>query len=158
MIVVVGSINMDLVVRAERHPAPGETVLGTEYTVHPGGKGANQAVAAARAGSPVRMVGCLGNDAFGETLHQCLRAEGIDTRFVRRSSVPSGVALVTLSGDGQNSIVVAPGSNALLSPNDLRPEIFDGSSVAFCSFAIFIETGGISRRNVLQQTGWPQSP
>ncbi len=114
-VVVVGSINMDLVVKAHHVPAPGETVLGESLSMLPGGKGANQAVAASRVGATVAMVGRIGNDAFGQTLRDGLRAEGINTEHIGICKHdPSGVALITLADGGENSIVVAPGANALL--------------------------------------------
>jgi ribokinase len=121
VIVVVGSINMDLVVRAPRHPQPGETILGSDFQTFPGGKGANQAVAAARLGGQVRMVGRVGTDAFGDVLLANLYKDGVDTRYVQRSQgTASGVALITVNEMGQNNIVVIPGSNWMLSATDIR--------------------------------------
>src|SRR5271170_5540937 len=96
-IVVVGSINMDLVARAERIPITGETVPGAEFQTHPGGKGANQAVAVARLGYPVSMIGRLGNDAFGSELREYLQKTGIDVSAVRTSKCTSGVAVIIVS-------------------------------------------------------------
>lgn len=119
-IVVVGSLNMDLVVRAPRHPRPGETLLGSDFRTFPGGKGANQAVAAARAGGIVSMVGRVGSDDFGTALLSNLSANGVDTTHVRRDSEgATGVALITVSDDGQNTIVVASGANWRVSPGDV---------------------------------------
>ncbi len=119
-IVVVGSANMDLVVRTERPPRPGETVQGSEFHVIPGGKGANQAVAAARQGARTAFVGRVGDDAFGARLREGLAAEGVDTSFLKTTpDVPSGVAVITLDGAGQNSIVIAPGANGRLSMADI---------------------------------------
>jgi len=120
-IVVVGSINLDLVARSPRFPAPGETVMGGPFEQHPGGKGANQAVAAARLGAAVSMVGCVGDDDTGRMLLAGLRAEGIDTTHVRITpNVATGVALITVNDrTGENTIVVAPGANARLSPGDV---------------------------------------
>ena len=118
-IVVVGSINIDLVARAERIPLPGETVHGSDFQMHPGGKGANQAVAAARLGYPVRMIGCVGSDTFGEKLRAQLAEDGVDTARVRKCEGPSGVALIAVSAPGENAIVVTPGANALVSPSDV---------------------------------------
>lgn len=136
MIVVVGSINMDLVVWTPRHPTPGETVLGSNYAAFPGGKGANQAIATVRSGSAVRMVGCLGEDAFGQTLLQGLQHDGIDTGWIKRVSGPSGVAFITINQAGQNAIVVAPGSNAALQPEDLYPTAFMGAKAALLQLEI----------------------
>jgi ribokinase len=140
MIVVVGSLNMDLVVRLKRHVRPGETLLGSDYEAHPGGKGANQAVAAARAGGQVRMIGRVGNDVFGDTLLDGLAAAGIDARAVQRSERPSGVAFITIDSQGQNSIIVAPGANAALSPADLTARLFSRTSVVLLQLEIPLPT------------------
>jgi len=120
-IVVVGSSNTDLVVRAPRIPSPGETILGGNLEVVPGGKGANQAVAAARLGAAVTFVARIGTDAFGDRSIEGFRREGIDVRAIRRDPTrPSGAALIVVAEDGRNAIVVAPGSNAALSPEDVE--------------------------------------
>lgn len=120
-VVVVGSINMDMVVRAPRHPSPGETILGSYFRTFPGGKGANQAVAAARLGGHVKMVGRVGDDSFGNALLNALQSDGVDTSYVKQSEGTStGVALITVSDEGQNNIVVVPGANSLLTPEDIR--------------------------------------
>ena len=118
-IVVVGSINMDLVARAERIPLPGETVHGSTLQMHPGGKGANQAVAAARLEYPVRMIGSVGSDAFGEKLRAQLLQSGVDTSRVSTREGPSGVAVIAVAPNGENAIVVTPGANARVSPSDI---------------------------------------
>ncbi len=119
-IVVVGSLNMDLVVRSPRHPSPGETLLGSDFRTFPGGKGANQAVAAARVGGIVSMVGRVGQDDFGTALLQNLAANGVDAVQVKRDAeAATGVALITVAANGQNTIVVAPGANGLLAPSDV---------------------------------------
>ena len=119
-IVVVGSLNMDLVVRALRHPAPGETILGSDFRTFPGGKGANQAVAAARLGGFVQMIGRVGADDFGAALLGNLAANGVDSQYVLADEeVATGVALITVSDVGQNTIVVASGANWRLSPADI---------------------------------------
>jgi ribokinase len=111
-VVVIGSSNTDLVVRTARLPVPGETVAGREFTVHAGGKGANQAVAAARAGAKVTFVASIGRDAFGDAAVSRFEREGIDTRWiVRNSALPSGVALILKDPRGENMIGVALGSN-----------------------------------------------
>ncbi len=111
-ITVVGSLNMDLVIRTPHLPAPGETVIGRDFTTAPGGKGANQAVAAARLGGDVVMVGRLGADDFGRALRANLNAGGVDTSYVLADhQAPTGVALITIESGGQNTIVVAPGAN-----------------------------------------------
>jgi ribokinase len=116
-IVVVGSLNADLVTRLERFPAPGETVTALDFAVHPGGKGANQAYAAARLGGRVAMLGCIGPDAYGERLTQSLQSAGVDVGPVNRDAeAPTGLALITLDPSGENQIVVVPGANARLTP------------------------------------------
>jgi ribokinase len=115
LVVVVGSVNTDLVVTVERLPAPGETVTGGTFTRHGGGKGANQAVAAARAGAEVRFVGAVGNDDLGAEAIALLDREGIDTSGIeRRSDAPTGVALIVVDARGENQIAVASGANACL--------------------------------------------
>ncbi|HEY1462213.1 MAG TPA: ribokinase [Terriglobales bacterium] len=118
-IVVVGSINLDLVANSERIPSPGETVSGKIFNTYFGGKGANQAVAVARLGHPVIMIGKVGEDVFGSELEQGLKAAGVDTRCIQRVRRASGVALIVTDKNGENSIVVVPGANGELAPNDL---------------------------------------
>jgi len=110
---VLGSINMDVVLRVSRFPQPGETVLAAAVTKHPGGKGANQAIAAARAGAAVRMIGRVGDDHDGSTMLSLLKAEGIDTDTIGiDSDHPTGTAYVTVDQNGENQIIVAAGANA----------------------------------------------
>ena len=118
MIVVIGSINMDLVLRVPRMPLPGETLTGGAFQTIPGGKGANQAVACARLGTgAVAMVGCLGDDAFGQTLRAALVADGVDVSHVTSlAGVASGIASILVDANGQNSIVIAGGANDGLTP------------------------------------------
>lgn len=118
-IVVVGSINMDLVATAPHIPAAGETLLGTGFETHPGGKGANQAVAAARLGVPVQMIGLLGSDDIGKQLREGLNQAGVDTTAVGTVPGPSGVALITVADSGENTIVVASGANFQVTPDYL---------------------------------------
>jgi ribokinase len=117
---VVGSINLDLVARAERLPRPGETVTGGKFSRVPGGKGANQAVAAARLGADVTMIGCVGDDDFGRAALVDLEGAGVDLSHVRRVDGESGVALITVDAAGENEIVVAPGANLELRPDDVE--------------------------------------
>ena len=125
-ILVVGSINMDLVVRADRLPKPGETIIGDQFETIPGGKGANQAIAASRMGASVRMVGSVGNDPFGSTLSIGLANDGIDVTYLRHSTrMPNGVALIQVDKHGQNTIIVVPGANGELAETDLATA-FDG--------------------------------
>lgn len=121
-VVVVGSLNLDLVARAPRIPGPGETVQGTHYSELPGGKGLNQAVAAARAGARVAMVGAVGDDAAGSTLREVACADGVDdTWIVTAAAVPTGRALIAVDDAAENSIVVVPGANAHVELADLPP-------------------------------------
>lgn len=116
---IIGSINVDLVVAADRLPAPGETVLGGRFATHDGGKGANQAVAAARAGASVVMIGAVGTDAHGARALAALEAEGIDLSRIRRlPDEATGVALIAVGPRGENQIVVAPGANAAFALDD----------------------------------------
>ena len=120
-ICVAGSLNMDLVVQTPSLPLPGQTLLGGPFSTFPGGKGANQAVAAARAGGQVSMVGCVGDDAYGAALQNGLDAEGVGSTYIlRRTGVSSGVALIAVAPDGQNTIIVAPGANATLTAEDIE--------------------------------------
>ena len=120
-IVVVGSLNMDLIVRSPHIPIPGETVLGNAFGTAAGGKGANQAVAASRLGAQVTMVGCVGTDNYGQVLVDGLQADRVDTRFIRRDPINStGVALITVDDEGENSIVVVSGANWYLTPVDVE--------------------------------------
>lgn len=120
-IAVVGSSNTDMIVKVDRIPRPGETVLGGEFCTAPGGKGANQAVAAARAGGAVCFISKVGNDALGAAAVRGFEKDGISTKHVSRDAkAPSGVALIFVGRDGENSIAVAGGANSLLSPRDVR--------------------------------------
>jgi ribokinase len=119
-IVVVGSINLDLVASTDRIPQVGETVIGRTFTTFFGGKGANQAVAVARLGYPVSMIGSVGNDAFGTQLRSGLAEAGVNTDHVETVEDSSGTALIITGSNGDNSIVVVPGANAHLSPKSLE--------------------------------------
>ncbi len=120
-VVVIGSVNMDLIVRTNNLPEAGETVIGTDLITVPGGKGANQAVAAARLGARVDMVGRVGNDVFGRTLLDQLRDAGVHTEHVARTAdCPSGLAVISVDAQGENAITVVSGANARLSPDDVE--------------------------------------
>lgn len=120
MILVAGSANLDFVVRADHIPAPGETVLGRDFKTFPGGKGANQAVACARAGDvATHMLLALGQDAFAQPLEDSLHGAGVQLHIIRESQQPTGTAFICLSEAGENAITVAPGANALLRPEHL---------------------------------------
>jgi len=118
-ILVVGSLNMDLVVRAPRFPAPGETISGEDLAIIPGGKGANQAVAAARLGAAVSMLGRVGSDVFGQSLLDNLTKNKVNTSRVRRDTAATGTATIIVDAHGQNSIVLSPGANGKVSPDDV---------------------------------------
>jgi ribokinase len=122
-IVIVGSINTDLVAVTKRIPVVGETVIASDFQIHPGGKGANQAVAVARLGYPVRLIGRLGNDAFGADLRTHLEKAGVEISGVSTSDGASGVAVIVVSGKGDNSIVLAPGANSKVTPEDIDANI-----------------------------------
>lgn len=119
-ILVVGSLNADLVVRAPHFPGPGETIRGEDLQVIAGGKGANQAVAAARLGAQVAMLGRVGRDKFGEFLLDNLDANNVDARFVQRDDSATGTAIIVVDSSGQNSIVLSAGSNGHVSPADVN--------------------------------------
>ena len=120
-VVVIGAINVDLVVSGAPLPAPGQTVTGGVFAQHHGGKGGNQAVAAARArgGQGVVIVGSVGNDVLGHDALEALRTEGVATSVAMRPGVPTGVALICVGPDGENQISVAPGANAELTAGDI---------------------------------------
>ena len=145
-IVVVGSINMDLVASAPHIPAAGETILGTDFQTHPGGKGANQAVAAARVGGPsglqVQMIGQLGSDDIGKQLREGLNKAGVDTTSVGTVPGTSGVALITVAANGDNSIVVTPGANTQVTPEflDQHAEKIRKAGIVLAQLEIPLET------------------
>jgi len=117
-IVVLGSANMDLVVRQPRLPHPGETMFGSSFDTVPGGKGLNQAVAAARAGGDVGFLGAVGRDAFGDALRRCLQDDGVDTHGLANVDAPTGTAHISVLDGGENAIVVVSGANAAISSLD----------------------------------------
>ena len=122
-IVVVGSSNTDMVVKTQHFPEPGETVMGGNFFMFPGGKGANQAVAAARMGGDVSFICCTGDDQFGQNALEAYKKEGIDVSgSVVAPGMASGVALITVNRDGENEIVVASGANNLLSPSHIKDQ------------------------------------
>jgi ribokinase len=142
-ILVVGSLNMDLVVRMPQIPRPGETLLGGVFKTFPGGKGSNQAVAAARLGANVTMIGCVGSDAFGREMLEMLTAEGIDNTYIRvHPDFATGVALIQVDDQGQNSIAVASGANFQLTREDVENAIrsMDDFEVLVMPLEIPLET------------------
>lgn len=141
-IAVIGSANADLVVHVDRRPIGGETVLGSDLETNPGGKGANQAAAAARMGGSVRFVGCVGDDGHGELLQRSLTAAGADLTGLTRVAAATGVALITVTPDGENSIIVAPGANAHVTPAllDTVPDAWSGAEVVVMQLEVPMPT------------------
>ncbi|NDJ86613.1 MAG: ribokinase [Chloroflexi bacterium] len=140
-IVVVGSINMDVVARTQNHPRPGETVFGEDLQFIPGGKGSNQAVAASRLGGNVTLIGKLGSDAFGDTMAAFLKEENLDLAYVRRAEMlPTGTALIVVNAASENTIVVVPGSNSALLPTDTDLLPIHRQMVALAQFEVPQET------------------
>ena len=135
-IAVVGSINLDLVARCERLPRPGETLTGATFERVPGGKGANQALAAAYLGASVSMVGAVGDDPFADEALALLEEGGIDLDGVRRVDEPTGVALIVVGEDGENQIVVAPGANAAAEAT----EGLEAAEAVLCQLEIPVRT------------------
>jgi ribokinase len=137
---IAGSVNMDIVATAVRHPKIGETVVGREVFFFPGGKGANQAVAAAKLGAPTALIGKVGDDAFGRELRQFLAAQNVDLKFLRDTAdARTGTAVITVA-DADKSIVVVPGANALLSERDVAGPVLDRGDVAVSQFEIPLPT------------------
>jgi ribokinase len=127
-IIVIGSSNTDMVIKSKKLPTPGETILGGTFLMNPGGKGANQAIAASRLGGIVTFVTKTGNDIFGSEAKNLFDKENIETRYIINDEKnPSGVALITVDENGENSIVVASGSNGTLSAHDISDEVFDSN-------------------------------
>jgi ribokinase len=141
-IVVVGSINTDLVAGAARLPVAGETVLGSSFQIHPGGKGANQAVAVSRLDYPVQLIGKVGADQFGEQARSYLQSAGVDISGVEVDTGTSGVAMIAVSPHGDNSIIVIPGANARVSPGfiDAHLEMIRGAGIVLTQLEIPIDT------------------
>jgi ribokinase len=141
-IVVVGSINLDLVATAAHLPAPGETVIGNVFNTFFGGKGANQAVAVSKLGYPVTMIGKVGEDAFGLQLLQSLKSDGVETSFIDRVPGASGVALIITDGKGENNIVVVPGANSQLRPSDIEQhqDVLSNAGIILTQLEIPLET------------------
>jgi ribokinase len=138
-IVVLGSLNMDLIVRTAHIPRPGETVHGHGFSTVPGGKGANQAAAAARLGAHVTMLGRVGQDAFGDAMLDNMLTQGVETDHISRDSrEPSGIALIQIQEDGNNSIVVAPGANGRVSVDDVdrATTLIWGATFLVCQFEV----------------------
>ena len=140
-IVVIGSINHDLTVVTPRHPAAGETVLGTAHYTGGGGKGANQAVAAARLGAGVAMVGRVGADDHGRALTASLAAEGVDVSTIGvDEEAPTGIAVITIDASAENTIVVSPGANSRLQPGHLDHDLIGAATVVLAQLEVPLET------------------
>lgn len=141
IVCVVGSLNADLVVRTQRHPLPGETLTGGPLAIAPGGKSANQAVAAARLGADVRLVGAVGDDAHGHLLLEALTQDGVATDHVRRlTETPTGTAVITVSEDGENTIVISPGANGELHPEDIPASALTEAGALGLTFEVPADT------------------
>lgn len=156
-IAVIGSSNTDMVARTPRLPRPGETVMGGTFAMLPGGKGANQAVAAARLGGEVTFIARVGTDVFGDDAVRGFEAEGIDTRYiVRDPDAPSGVALIGVDeAMGENSIIVAPGANARLSVADVEAAraVIESADVVVCQLETPLETVAAALRIAWEEHG-----
>jgi len=141
-IVVVGSINMDLVTRTPRIPLAGQTLIGSAFTTTPGGKGANQAVAIARLGYPVHMIGAVGEDVFGKALLDNLASAGVNTTSVAQVDGPSGVAPILVADSGENSIVVVQGANGKVHPAsiDRHAELIRSAGMVLCQLELPMNT------------------
>ncbi len=140
LVVVVGSINLDRVQTVARLPEPGNTVHGSSFAVHHGGKGANQAVAAVRMGAPVRFVGRVGQDEGGERLRTALAADGIDVSSLASVDGPTGFATILVAASGENVIVLEAGANAKLGPDAMTAQDFYGATVALFQLEVPIRT------------------
>lgn len=150
-VIVIGSINIDLVVAAGRLPAAGETVLGGRFSQHPGGKGANAAVAAARAGADVTFIGAVGDDAYGQTAVAALGADGIDVSGIRTIDAPTGIALIVVGPRGENQIAIAPGANGAVTADALA---LDGErGVLITNFEVQLTTV-IAAVEAANAAGW----
>ncbi|MDX3088062.1 ribokinase [Streptomyces sp. ME02-6978a] len=159
-LLVVGSANADLVIGVERRPGAGETVLGSDLAVHPGGKGANQAVAAARLGARTALLARVGEDGHGRLLLDSQAESGVDTAGVLVGGAPTGVALITVDPSGDNSIVVSPGANARLTPADVRAAegLLHASRVVSAQLEIPLETVVEVVRNLPGDTRFVLNP
>ena len=140
MIVVIGSVNLDLIATVDRLPGAGETVPGDSFSTAAGGKGANQALAAARAGEKTRMIGAVGKDAFAADALALLRAGGVDLTGVREAHAATGIALILVAGDGENMIAVVPGANGTVLPGDLARAALAKGDVVLLQHEIPLQT------------------
>lgn len=141
-ICVIGSLNMDLVVKVDAMPKGGQTIIGSNFKEVPGGKGANQAVAMARLGGKVSMIGKVGNDGFGQTMINALKSDNVDTKYISLADCATGVALITVDKNAENSIVVAPGANYEVDKTDIDEnlEAIQNSDIVVTQLETPIET------------------
>ena len=153
-ILVIGSLNADLVVRAPRFPVPGETISGEDLAIIPGGKGANQAVAAAKQGVQVSMLGRVGSDSFGPTLTNNLQQNHVDTTYVLTDKSATGTAIIVVDANGQNSIVLSPGANGKVTMADVNAFSFQDADMLLLQFEIPLKTvihaASLARQNGLR--------
>ena len=159
-VAVVGSCNLDLVVNVDAIPLVGQTVLGGDLLQIPGGKGANQAVATSQLGHSSAFIGRIGDDDNGKFLKQCLQEDNVDTSFLfETEDVPSGIAMIAVQADGDNSIVVSPGANARLTPEDVENIPFlDTATVVLTQSEIPIETVVVTGRSTSGTFVWNPAP
>lgn len=168
-IIVVGSCNTDMVIRVDRLPLPGETIIGHDFMTNQGGKGANQAVAVQRLGGETAFIARLGNDDFGRNSLRLLTEEGIDTQFVRLTDgISTGVALIPVDDSGENSIIVSSGANAMLSPDDIEAAepLFHRAAILLMQLETpvptLISAARLAKRNgakvVLNPAPYPKQP
>jgi ribokinase len=146
-ILVVGSLNADLVVRAPRFPVPGETIQGEDLAIFPGGKGANQAVAAARLGMEVSLLGRMGRDSFGDFLLNSLRDNNVNAQLVQRDDASTGTAIIVVDPNGQNSIVLSPGANGKVASVDVGTASFRAFNLLLLQLEIPLETVLVAARS-----------
>jgi ribokinase len=151
MIVVFGSINVDLICPVPDLPQPGETVLAGDYRLLPGGKGANQALAARRAGSEVVLAGAIGRDPFASIALDLVRLDGVDTRLVREIDRPTGCAAIMVSSSGENAIAVSPGANSAVRSDWVPDELLNAKTILVAQMEVpFAETAALIRRAQLR--------
>jgi ribokinase len=139
-IIVAGSLNADLTIYTDRLPLPGETLHGTGFAVNPGGKSANQAVAASLLGGSVELIGAVGDDPNGTMLLDSTAGAGVDVTRVRRTAEPTGVAVISVDSHGENSIIISAGANGTLAPGQMDPEAFAGAAVVCLCLEVPFET------------------
>ncbi|WP_104086930.1 ribokinase [Arthrobacter sp. GMC3] len=139
-IVVAGSLNADLTIYCERLPMPGETLHGNGFAVNPGGKSANQAVAAGKLGAAVTLIGAVGQDSNGDMLVASTGGAGVDVSHVQRVAEPTGVAIISVEDSGENSIIISAGANGTLSPAAMEPALFDGAGVVCLCLEVSLAT------------------